>query len=173
VRNLVLVDGGTPLPVPEHADIDDALHATLGPALERLGKVWPDRSSYFAMWSSHPAFADGISIDLERNLLADLTEAPDGFRTAVNAAAVGHDGRELLADVGVRTLLELHTDPIQIIRAPNGLTGAPPPLISDEMIERFGHHHWIRAEGTNHYTVLMGSSGASVVAAAIRTALRS
>ena len=173
VKDLVLVDGGTPLPVPEGADIDEVLQATLGPALERLGKVWSDRTSYYAMWSNHPAFAEGISIDLERNLLADLVEADDGFRTAVNVDAVRHDGRELLGDEDVRALLHRRTARTAIVRAPNGLLGVPPPLISDEVIRQFSNHRWIHAAGTNHYTVLMGSAGATIVAAAIRDALAS
>ena len=171
VKDVVLVDGGTPLPVPEGADIDEALDTTLGPALARLGKVWSDRTSYYGMWSNHPAFAEGISIDLERNLLEDLIEADDGFRTAVNVDAVRHDGRELLADEDVRTLLHRRTARTAIVRAPNGLLGAPPPLISDEVIRQFPNHRWIHAADTNHYTVVMGPAGATIVAKAIRDAL--
>jgi pimeloyl-ACP methyl ester carboxylesterase len=67
--NVVLVDGGTPLP--EVDDVDAALKASLGPAITRLRTTWPDRVSYQTMWSQHAAFGGGLSIDLERNLLAD------------------------------------------------------------------------------------------------------
>jgi pimeloyl-ACP methyl ester carboxylesterase len=173
VRDLVLVDGGTPLPVQDGADIDELLASTLGPALERLSKIWSDRTSYYAMWANHPAFADGISVDLERNLLADLVAVDDGFRTAVHERAVTVDGRELLADAEVRSLLGDHRSAVRIIRAPNGLNGAPPPLISDEMVERFSQHDWIPVAGSNHYTVLMGADGASIVARSLRAALAS
>lgn len=171
VEDLVLVDGGTPLPVPDGADIDDVLEATLGPAIERLSKVWSDRTSYFGMWQNHPAFAEGISIDLERNLLADLIESDDGYRTAVSEAAVRHDGRELLADEEVRTLLAQRTASVQIIRASHGLLGAPPPLISDESVAQHPNHEWVEASGMNHYTVLMGPAGAQLVAGSLRRAL--
>ena len=78
------------------------------------------------MWSQHPAFADGISVDLERDLLADLIEVDGGFRTAVNEEAVRVDGRELLTDHGVRELLDRRDSPTIIIRAANGLLGTPP-----------------------------------------------
>ncbi len=171
VDDVVLVDGGPRLPVPAGADIDEVLGATLGPALERLGTTWPDRVSYYTMWSQHPAFADGISVDLERNLLADLVEVDGGFRAAVNETAVRTDGRELLADDGVRELLDRRGSPTVIIRAPNGLLGSPPPLISDAMRGSYPQHRWIEADGTNHYTVLVGPQGASIVAESIRNAL--
>lgn len=173
VRDLILVDGGSPLTISNGADIDDALENALGPALERLSKVWADRISYYAMWAAHPAFADGISIDLERNLLADLTEVDGGFRTAVSEAAVRHDGRELFVDTEVRSLLYRSEQIATIIRAPFGLRGSPPPLISDETVEQFGRHRWVHAEDTNHYTVLMGARGAALVAEELRRALLS
>ncbi len=171
VDRVVLVDGGTPLPLPDQADVDEFLDATLGPAIERLSKVWADRTSYYSMWSAHPAFAEGISIDLERNLLADLVEVDGGFRTAVSEDAVRIDGRELFADPEVRNLLSRRTTPTTVIRAPNGLAGTPPPLISDAAVADAGLHHWIDVPGTNHYTVLMGPVGAAAVAAAVRAEL--
>ena len=61
VDSIVLVDGGTPLPLPagiDPTDVDALLDATLGPAIDRLHKVWADRTSYYSMWSAHPAFAE-------------------------------------------------------------------------------------------------------------------
>ncbi len=171
VSTIMLVDGGTPLPLPVDADIDELLAASLGPAIDRLSKVWTDRTSYYSMWSAHPAFAGGISIDLERNLLADLIEVEGGFRTTVNADAVRTDGRELFADAEVRSLLARRTTPTTILRAPNGSAGTPPPLISDEAVAEAALHHWIDVPDTNHYTVLMGAAGAAAVAAAVRSEL--
>lgn len=171
VDDLVLVDGGTPLPVPAGADVDEVLDATLGPAIERLRTTWPDRVSYYTMWSQHPAYAGGISVDLERNLLADLIEVDGGFRTAVHEKAVRIDGRELLADNEVRTLLDRRAEPTVIVRAPNGLMGAPPPLITEDVRDRYHQHRWVEADGTNHYTVLVGPRGAQLVADSIRDVL--
>jgi lipase len=182
-RSLVLVDGGTALHLPNppllddgtpmsKADfIDQVIDVSLGPVIERLEKVWPDRVSYQAMWAQHPAFVDGIGPDLERNLLADLVETEGGFRTMVDPAAVRLNGRELFADDEVRTALDRHPEPATLIRAEFGLMGTPPPLIADDMIDRYPQHRWIRADGLNHYTVMNSTPGAAMVAEAIRAAV--
>lgn len=171
VGDLVLVDGGSSLNVPDDVDVDAALDATLGPAIERLRKVWPGRAEYGAMWEQHPAFAAGMTIDLQRNMLADLVPDGTGFRTAVNEQAVRHDGRELLADPEVGGLLAGRREPTIVIRAPFGLDGAPPPLISDEAVAALPQHRWIQAEGHNHYTVLLFPDGADLVASTVRSVL--
>ncbi len=166
--NVVLVDGGAPLPPVEDDQVDAVLDATLGPAIARLRTVWPDRVSYQTMWSQHPAFGERLGIDLERNLLADLVEVDGGFRTAVNEAAVMIDGRDLLVDDHVRSLLASRTEPTTILRAPNGLMGVPPPLIPDAVVASLPQHRWITVPETNHYTVLLGPNGAQAVADALR-----
>ena len=159
---------GRPTPMTDH--IDHVLDVSLGPVIERLEKVWPDRVSYQSMWAQHPAFVDGIGPDLERNLLADLIETDGGFRTMVEPDAVRLNGRELFADDEVRTALDRHPEPATLIRAEFGLMGTPPPLIADDMIDRYPQHRWIRADGLNHYTVMNSTTGATMVADAIRAA---
>ncbi|MEM1334878.1 MAG: alpha/beta fold hydrolase [Actinomycetota bacterium] len=173
IDDLVLVDGGTPLGEPEadHVDADAMIDATLGPSVERLRTLWPDRVSYQAMWAGHPAFVEGISVDLERNLLADLVEVPGGFRAAVSEEAVRVDGRQLFADEHVRGLLGRRSHPVHIVRAPAGLDGAPPPLISDEVMAAFPEHRWHVVPETNHYTVMLSPKGASAVAGIVRSVL--
>lgn len=170
VRDLLLVDGGTPLPRPP-GDVATALAQGLGPAIDRLRAVWPDRVSYQAMWAQHPAFVDGIGPHLERNLLADLVEVDGGFRTAVDEEAVLHDGGELLTDDEVRTLLDRRAQPATIVRAEFGMFGEPPPLIAPELCDRYAQHRWIEARGLNHYTVMLSAAGASLVADALRTVI--
>lgn len=160
---LVAVDGGTPLPRPA-GDIDAALDQGLGPAIARIRTVWPDRVSYRTMWSQHPAFAGGLGPELERNLLADLIEVEGGFRTAVDEAAVRHDGAELLTDEEVRTVLDRRQGPLTIVRAGLGMFGAPPPLIDDDARRRYSQHRWVEAGQLNHYTVLNSAAGAALVA---------
>lgn len=169
---VVLVDGGAPLPAVDTDQVDETLEATLGPAIARIRKVWPDRVSYQTMWSQHPAFDEGLTIDLERNLLADLFEVEGGFRTAVNEAAVMIDGRDLLVDDAVRSLLGTRSEPTTIVRAPNGLMGVPPPFIPDDVVTSLPQHRWITVPNTNHYTILLGPTGAQAVADALRTEFR-
>ncbi len=102
VADVVLVDGGVALPVPEGVDVQDVLDLTLGPAIERLRQTWPNRMAYRAMWEQHPAFAGGITPDIERYVLADLVEVDGSFRSSVSEEAVRFDGAELLTDAEVR-----------------------------------------------------------------------
>ncbi len=170
VRDIVLVDAGPPIMSAAGADVDvdAALESSLGSAFERIGQLWPDRVSYHAMWSSHPAFVDGIGPDLERNLLAELVEVDGGFRVAVSEAAVRWDGRELLTDDEVRTLLDRRTTPTTIVRAEFGALGEPPGLIPAADCDRYPQHQWIEATGLNHYTVMNSATGAALVADALR-----
>jgi lipase len=171
VRDILLVDGGTPLAAPADGDLDAALERMLGPGLERIRTVWPDRVSYHAMWAGHPAFSEGIGPDLERNLLADLIEVDGGFRTAVDEAAVRVDGHDMLANPRVRALLDRRRQPTTIIRAEFGMLGGPPPFITDDVRARYPQHHWIDAAGLNHYTVINSASGAALVARTLRDML--
>lgn len=171
LSDLMLVDGGAPLPRVAHDPIDDALEMTLGVAVQQLDTIWPDRVSYQSMWAQHPAFADGISPDLERNLLGDLVEVDGGFRIAANADAIRLDGTELLADDEVRTVLDRHPQPATIIRAEFGITGERPPFISDDIRDRYPQHHWIEAHGLNHHTIMNSAPGATLLADALRDVL--
>jgi lipase len=183
ISSLVLVDGGTPLflpdpplgdddqPVATTDHIDHVLDVSLGPAIERLAQVWPDRAAYAALWAQHPALVAGISADVARAVSADLVDIDGELRVGVNADAVRVDGRELFADDEIRSELARCRIPTTLIRAELGLMGAPPPLIADETIGQYPQHRWIRADGLNHYTVMNSNAGASIVADAIRESL--
>jgi pimeloyl-ACP methyl ester carboxylesterase len=173
VRAIVLVDAGPPVPRPSGhgVDVDAALDSTLGPALERIGRLWPDRVSYHAMWSAHPAFVEGIGPDLERNLLAELVEVEGGFRVAVSEAAVRWDGRELLGDDEVRTLLDRRATATTIVRAEFGMLGEPPGFVPPADRDRYPQHGWVEAPGLNHYTVMNSAAGAALVADTLRQML--
>jgi pimeloyl-ACP methyl ester carboxylesterase len=173
VAELVLVDGGIALPVPEGLGPQEALDAIVGPAIERLRRVWPDRVSYHTMWSEHPAFADGLTPEVERYVLSDLVPCEGGFRSVVSEDAVRFDGGELITDPEMRTLIDRRAQPVTIVRADSGLMGVPPPLVAEEWIERFPAHDWRTVAGANHYSVLIGEVGAAAVAQALRDAFTS
>lgn len=170
VGPVVLVDGGTALPVPEGLSTDEVLDALLGPSIERLRTVWPDRVAYRTMWSEHPAFAGGLTPEIERYVLSDLVPADGGFRSSVNEEAVRTDGAEVLTDLELRTLLDRRAEPMAIIRAETGLMGTPPPLIPAETMDRHPQHDWHTIPGTNHYSVMFEGGGAEAIAAALRQA---
>ncbi len=173
VGELVLVDGGVALPLPVGSSPGETLDALIGPAIERLRKVWPDRVSYRSMWMQHPAFAGELTPEIERYVLSDLVECEGGFRSMVDEAAVRFDGEELLTDHEIRTLLERRAGPLTIVRAETGLMAAPPPLLPLELIEAFPQHDWRTVAGANHYTVLIGEDGAAAIAQALLDAVNS
>lgn len=170
--DLVLVDGGIPLPVPDGLAPQEALDALIGPAIDRLRHVWADRVSYEALWAEHPSFAEtGITPEIERYVLSDLIEVDGGFRSCVDEDAIRFDGGELLTDDEIRTLLEQRKQPVTIIRAETGIMATPPPLLPVEWIDRLPQHDWRTVAGANHYSVLIGEAGAAAVAQAIRDAV--
>lgn len=164
IADVVLVDGGVALPVPDGADPQELLDRTLGPAIERLHQTWPNRMAYRAMWERHPAFAGGITPDIERYVLADLVEVDGSFRSSVSEEAVRFDGAELLTDPEIRSAFDRRQEPLRIIRAELGVLAVPPPLIPVDYETLYPQHGWTTVAGSNHYDVLIGESGASTVA---------
>jgi pimeloyl-ACP methyl ester carboxylesterase len=171
VADVVLVDGGVALPVPEGVGIQDVLDLTLGPAIARLRQTWPNRMSYRAMWEEHPAFAGGITPDIERYVLADLVEVDGRFRSSVSEEAVRFDGAELLTDPEIRSAFDRRQEPLRIVRAELGVLAAPPPLIPLDYETLYPQHSWTTVAGSNHYDVLLGESGASTVADVLSAAV--
>ena len=163
VADLVLVDGGTPIRVPNDADPNDRLDELLGIPVDRLDRVWPDRVAYRSLWAEHPAFGDMMSPEVERYALSDLVECDEGFRSRVNVRAVRTDGVELLVDTELSSMLERRHG-VRIVVADTGPDAAPPPLIDDDTIAAFAQHRWRRVPDTNHYSVVLGDPGAAVVA---------
>ncbi len=73
---LVLVDGGVPLPLPEGADPDEVLAATLGPALERLRTTYPSVEAYVDFFRAHPALGPSWDDTIEAYVRYDALETP-------------------------------------------------------------------------------------------------
>jgi pimeloyl-ACP methyl ester carboxylesterase len=168
VAGLVLVDGGPPLDVDSAKSTDESLDELLGPSIARLRKVWPDRVTYHAMWSAHPAFAEGLTPDMERYVLSDLAPCEGGFRSIVSEQAVRTDGTELLTDPEVRGLFDRRREPLCVIRAETGIMAVPPPFVDARFVEEYPQHDWRFVPGSNHYSVLFGDPGAAEVADALR-----
>jgi lipase len=180
--NLVLVDGGLPIPVPSDKDPEEVLESTLGPALKRLGMTFPGREDYIAMWRAHPAFVASWNDDVEAYVESDLestpsAELPHAVRSVVSPGAVRADSRELMVDEETRTALSRVRVPVWLLRSPRGLQDeADRPLIPLEILDEFAAAHpearVENVEETNHYTLLLGQGpGPSRVAAAFQAAL--
>jgi lipase len=174
VRRLVLVDGGLPLPVPDGADIDALLDATLGPAIARLGQTFGDTEAYLDFWRAHPALADHWTPDVEAYIRYDLIGEPGQLRSRCVEEAIRADGREILAEKPFADALSRLARPTPLLTAPAGLFGQPPGLLPAELVaawqERVPALRPQTVPDTNHYTIMFEREAAAVVSQAIRAA---
>ncbi|MEU4170309.1 alpha/beta hydrolase [Streptomyces sp. NPDC026665] len=164
---LLLVDGGLPLPVPPGTDPDAVLDATLGPALARLGRTYESDEAYVDFFRAHPGLGPHWNADVEAYVRYDVTGAPGARRSKVREEAVRHDGRDLLTSAGLfaARLTGLGV-PALLLHAPLGLLGQEPPMLEASLVEHWtGGPGGLRAElieGTNHYTILLGTAARTV-----------
>jgi lipase len=170
-RRLVLVDGGLPLPVPEGADLDALLDASLGPAMARLRQTFPDTEAYLDYWRAHPALAGHWTADVEAYVRYDLTGEEGRLRSRVAEDAVRADNRDLLTAKPFAEALGRLREPTRLLTAPAGFFGAPPPLLPPELIAT-----WHRrapqlrprlVPDVNHYTILFDAAGVAAIVQAI------
>src|SRR3712207_2613891 len=115
-------------------DADEALAATLGPALQRLDMTFADRGAYRAFWQQHPSFQDIWTGEVEAHIQHDLVGEPPAMRSACVKEAVQTDGRELLADEEVRAAERRAPCPVRMLWAPRGMFGDPPGLYDEDRV---------------------------------------
>lgn len=169
VERLVLVDGGLPPKIPEGIDTDRVLEAVLGPALARLSQTFASRAEYLEFWRRHPALASDWNEDVEAYLDYDLEPVDGGFRSRVSEAAVRHDGAEGLIDPSVveGALAEVRC-PVHLLRATRNLLDQLPPLIGDDVVQRWRDVLPVLTDeivpDTNHYSLMLGGRGARIIA---------
>jgi pimeloyl-ACP methyl ester carboxylesterase len=174
VRSLVLVDGGVGFPVPDGTDIDAVLTAVLGPAMARLSMTFPDVEAYRAFWRGHPAFAGNWSPAVEAYVEHDLTGEPPELRSSCSLDAVRTDGAAVIRDP--ETLAAAHRLPVPavLLHASRGMSDEPPGLYDAARLTAAGldpqRVSVAEVADTNHYSVLIGDTGARAVAARIREA---
>jgi pimeloyl-ACP methyl ester carboxylesterase len=168
---VVLVDGGPALgdPLPADADIDVALQATIGPALDRLRRTFASREEHREFWHAHPAFA-GTGTDLARlDAYADhdVHGAEGAMRSKVSIDAVRADGRDMLTNPAIRQAITNIDAPAVLLLAERGMRNEETPMYATDAVSalrtRRGALNSIRVPGTNHYTVMFSASGARAV----------
>lgn len=170
VRGLVLVDGALPIgaPVPQGTDIESAVRAVIGPALERLDTTYPSPEAYLEVWRAHPAFREAFNDVVEAHYRYDLVPVGDGWRSPVSKEAVLEDGKGPLQDEAARTALSRVEVAATLLWAPRGLLdqepGLYPPETVAEVTSGLPHVEAARVDDVNHYTVLFSEAGARRVA---------
>ncbi len=173
IRRLVLVDGGLPRPVPDGADPETALEATLGPALVRLRQIYPSTEAYLDFWRAHPALAGHWTADIEAYARYDVLHESGHVRARPIEDAVRADTRDIVAEKPFAEALGHLSKPTPLLTAPDGLLGEPPGFQPPDLVatwqERAPQLRPLLVPDVNHYTIMYEGKGAAAVARAITT----
>ncbi|WP_284254177.1 alpha/beta fold hydrolase [Pseudolysinimonas kribbensis] len=171
VSSVVLVDGGLPLRDPPGGDVEAAVRASLGPALERLSMTFADSAAYRAFWAAHPAF--GGEFDAEMLAYIDYDLVGDPPHPSSKADAVAQDSVQFYGDPPAQTIDAIRA-PMRLLWAPRGLLNETPGMYTGTELARW-RERWPaiamrEVDDVNHYTILMSARGAAEVAAEVRQA---
>lgn len=178
VDGLVLVDGGLPLPLgfPPGIDPEAATRAVIGPALDRLDQRWPDVDSYVGFFRAHPAFSppNDWHPAADAYVRYDAVVDDDGrVRSSVDREAVLVDGGAAIVDPETSSALRRIDRPSVLLWAPRGILDQTPGLYHPEQMaaesSELDHLTAVLVDDTNHYTILVGETGAARVVETILT----
>jgi pimeloyl-ACP methyl ester carboxylesterase len=166
---LLLIDGGLPLPVPADADPDEVLRMTLGPALARLTETYASVDDYLAFFRAHPALTNDWNPDMAEYVRYDALELGGSVRSRTSGEAVAADGRDLLVNAraygAALAGLEL---PTHLLYAPRGMFGQSPGVLPQPVVDAaLATAPRLVAEmveDCNHYTILMTDPPAKIIA---------
>ena len=173
---LLLVDGGLPLPLPPNLNAEQLTALVLGPALSRLSMTFPDRNAYREFWRRHPAFATDWNSDVEAYVDYDLVGQEPALVSCVRPEAVREDSKDQIEGAALREAISaLASRRVVLLRAPRGLLGEPPGLYPEPLLDSyvtvFPGMRYVTVPDVNHYTLLLSERGAAAVAGEIRALL--
>ncbi|MCE1177501.1 MAG: alpha/beta hydrolase [Micrococcales bacterium] len=177
---VVLVDGGLAFPPPPGTDIDAALEAVIGPAMQRLSMTFATPEAYLDFWSQHPAvgplLAGEQATSVRRYLLHDLIESGSGTGDLVSSCvldAVRADGRDVLADKTAHGAVRAATAAgvaVELVWARRGLMDEPQGLYDAERLASLDLPEAVavrEVEAANHYSVIIEPEGVGAIVDAI------
>lgn len=163
VIDILLVDGGLPLPVPKGVAPEDLPEALIGPAAQRLALTFASEDAYLDFWREHPAFGADWNETLEDYLRYDLKGEAPNLRSTVSADAVRQDSLELALDTEYPARLREVEPALTFLRTERGLLNEEPPLYPLEQLEgwkaRLPNIRCVLVDDINHYTITMSSRG--------------
>jgi pimeloyl-ACP methyl ester carboxylesterase len=175
VAALLLVDGGLTIKHEDEVDPQKFIESFLGPALARLGMTFAGREDYHAWWRRHPAFGNGDIDDADLVAYADhdLIGDPPNLHSSVSEEAVRGDAADLFTMGEPAHRLAV---PATLMCAPRGLLDDPKPMQPPDVVQAWAadapsQRRMLPVPDVNHYTIVLGSTGAAAVAAAIDEAL--
>jgi lipase len=171
VGQVVLADGGIPLPLPPGMTIEQVMPLVLGPALTRLSMTFENNDAYRSYWKPLPAFAKGWSSVLDEYVDYDLRGTEPHMKPSTNPQAVEEDNRDLFGDdLVARSLKGLHNETL-FIKAERGLqneeNGLYPMPVLDFVLPSYPQLKLEFLADCNHYDMFLEESGAEKVATII------
>ncbi len=171
VGQVVLADGGIPLPLPPGMTIEQVMPLVLGPALTRLSMSFENKDAYRNYWKPLPAFAKGWSAVLDEYVDYDLRGTEPHMKPSTNPQAVEEDNRDLFGDdLVARSLKGLHNETL-FIKAERGLqneeNGLYPMPVLDFILPSYPQLKLEFLADCNHYDMFLEESGAEKVATII------
>lgn len=165
--SVLLVDGGLGFPTPLDLEPDELITAVIGPAMQRLSMTFPDRRAYSAFWQAHPAFARAWEPWVDAYVQRDLVGEEPQLRSSCTIEAVRADGIGQFAEAVLSAVRRLPC-PARLLWAERGLMDEAQGLYDEQRLAAAGLDpqrvttHMMT--GSNHYTVLIGDSGARTTA---------
>lgn len=167
----MLVDGGLSFDLPEGQTVETVLAATLGPAAARVSMTLESEDAYLGFWRQHPAFAGEVNDDVVNYALSDLHGSALEFRPfVVHRRRLFRFGRTVRQRRGrdrSRQCSRIHP-----ADRPARTARPDPALYDAAAVERSTRELPLatipEVPDVNHYTIVMSSRGAGVIAAHIR-----
>lgn len=173
VDALVLIDGGLPFPPADQ----ESTAAGLELIKQRLQTSFPSAEAYVEVFRAHPAFAHDWSEVAEEYARYDALEEESGYRSSAVLDAVVVDqgdvmgGADHAAAASALGAGEIDV-PTVFMRAPRGFVDDPPGLYAPDTVAGFAATYPSvdvqEVDRVNHYTIVMGETGARVVADTVR-----
>ncbi|HET7531404.1 MAG TPA: alpha/beta hydrolase [Mycobacteriales bacterium] len=184
VGAIVLADGGWFADLPADVEPAEFVDVTMGRGwYDRMTAVLPSRDVLLAVMPTAPPFKDIWGPAAEAMLLEGLEELPDGtVRNACFAPGVKFDTEDYFSPrlaPYVKSDITSVSCPVHLVRATRGFDVSPetqPPLMPERAVEELrGVLPQLVVEtvpDSNHFTVNFGQAGVTVLAEAVRKAIR-
>ena len=168
IGEVVLADGGIPLPLPSGMTVEQVLPFVLGPALARLAMTFESKEAYRNYWRPQPAFANSWSPEMDEYVDYDLRGDAPNMKPSTNPKAVEEDSRDLFGGDLIRRSLQGLTKQCIFIKAERGLQneehGLYPMAVLDAILPQYPQLKLEFLADHNHYDMFTQSSGAEKVA---------
>jgi pimeloyl-ACP methyl ester carboxylesterase len=184
VRALVLADGGYFQDLPADVEPAEFVDVTMGRGwYDRLQMVFPSRDAVLGLLQTVPPYRDMWSPHLEAMLDEGLEQLPDGrVRNRCSPVAAKVDTEDYFTPQDapyIKRDLDKVRCPVHLVRATRGFDMSPEtaaPLMPEGAVEELRRVvPQLVVEtvpDTNHFTVNFGPQGVTVLAEAVRKALR-